>query len=373
MSEQITRKAFLGVAGAAAAAGLAGAAGAAVAAETGEAQASPHRDDLDLNLRYAKILGVTIPHENPAKAARYIRDMWEGRPCDQEQSYRIALHDGNGCESVLAGGLVLQYAKPGAIPGSQEFYDMCGSMVYTHTVEVDDVSAAVDALEAAGGTVVAHLTGDDAWPYSSVFDGEGDPIEYAVVDCRPQCGLVFDILQKNDQLAVHTGAYDPADVAVFQHTEVVVDDAVATAQWMVDTLGAELVEEKIYTTITEMSSGTTRHTLWGGFVFQLIERGMPGWGDHLDAYGQSTHNFQFKMRPTRRSNQEQCERLRAAGANIINDTEYSFVALYGEDTNNADAHDICTLADTYEQCGCYWEVLVQDYHWPSLTGYFFAE
>lgn len=371
MSEQITRKAFLGGAAlAAAAAGLAGTS--ALAAEAG-GEASPHRDDLDLNLRYAEILGVTIPHENPSKAARYIRDMWNGRPCDEKLAYRIAHRDGNECEMVIAGGLVFQYSKPGAIPGSQEFYDLCGSMVYTHTVAVDDVAAAVDALEAAGGEVVAHLEGDERWPYDSVYDGEGDPIEYAVVDCRQQCGLVFDIIQKNDQLVYRTGAYDPSDVAVFQHTEVVLADAQAAADWMVDVLGAELVEPHIYEAITEMSTGVTRHTLWGGCVFQLIEPGMPGWGDHLDAYGPSTHNFQFKMRPTVRSNQEQCELLRANGATIINDTEYSFIALYGEDANNADAHDICTLADTYEQCGVYWEVLVQDYHWPSLSGYLFAK
>lgn len=370
MNEQITRRNFL--AAGVVAAGVAAAAGA-TSVTSAAADESPARPDLDLNLRYAKILGCTVPHENPAKAARYIRDLWNGRPCDERLAYRIAQANDSECEMVIAAGLVLQYAKPGAIPGSQEFFDECGSMVYTHTVVVDDVAAAVEAMEAAGGTVVAHLQGDERMPYNAIFDGEGEPIEYAVVDCRQQCGLVFDILQKNDQLVCRTGAYDPQDVAVFQHTEVVLEDAQAAADWMVNVLGAELVEDHIYTHITEMSGGTTVHTLWGGFVFQLIERGMPGWGEHLDTYGPSTHNFQFKMRPTMRSNYEQCELLRAAGANIINDEEYSFIALYGEDANNANAKDICLLADTYKDCGCYWEVLVQDYHWPSLTGYFFAE
>ena len=349
----------------------------------------------DTNLRYGRLDHITVLHDNPLKAARFVRETMPGRDVDSELCFRISRLGGgdNECERITAGGVVYQFMKPcKALAGSEEFFEKNGPQVYSYCIAVDDVDAAVAAMEKGGAKVVAHPTGDDRLPYNAIYEGEGDPIGYGMVDVIDPCGLRFEFIKKNPQLPCPTGVRYPEDQGVFQHAEIVVPNAVAAADFMCDVMGAERTEKIIYDTITDHNAGTV-HVLYGGIVFQLIEPhpNLLGWKEHMDRIGPSTriicYHFKDDLQP-------RLDLMTERGAEPIRHPVVEGVDNGGaatEDENCLPLADIGTFGwmygddgDAYErpwkfmwvdsiaQCGMNWEMIEQSYRWVSSTGYFFS-
>lgn len=345
---------------------------------------------LNKNLRYARVENATVLHPEPTRAARFVRDTMNAVDVDQRICERIAHipgYDDNECEHVTAGGFTFQFMKPtAAMPGSVDYYERNGNMIYTYKITVDDVDAAVDHLRANGAKVICHLTGADRLPYDHFFEGDGDPLTYAIVDCTEQCGLIFEIMNANPQLPNYTGKRKFDDIGVFQHSEIVVKDADAAAEWMFNVLGAEYVEPVIADMISRENDPEgpdlgCKHMLWGGIVWQLIFPlpHLPGWQEHLDRHGNSTMDICYHVRPDVRSVGETLRLYRAWGAVDVK-IDPAEIGTYGVapwqaqftvDQDDPDRLYDYIWVDALRECGITWEILTMNYMWVSSTGYFF--
>lgn len=361
---------------------------------------------VDTNLRYSRITHITVLHPEPAKAARFVRDTMNANECDKELCARIrhlVSQEDNECERVTAGGLTFQFMKPTpALPGSQEFFAEHGPKVYSYALEVDDVDAAVDALVNKGGAkLVAHAQGADRLDWNQLFEGQGDPIDFAVVDAREKCGLIFDITKKNDQIPCYTGVRFPTDIGCFMHSEVCVNNTAEAAEWLCGVMGGERIEQHISSRIgawdpdaigdvsmfknSQNLSGEAfkpacEHVLIGGFVFQLISPivHLTGWDEHLARHGNNTILICYHVRELVRTVKEQLRIYEENGAFELveegrehgNSWEFRPVDLYGPDGDDTDHLYNCIWVDAVKQCGITWEILPMAYRWPCSTGYF---
>lgn len=337
---------------------------------------------------------ITVLHERPLEAARFVRDALSGVNVDEDLCFRIRKLDevDNQCERVASGGVVFQFVKPSSqLPGSQKFFAAHGNQVYSYVIAVDDVDEAIASMERGGAKIVCHRTGDDRLPYHAIFEGEGDPIDYGVADATALCGLRFEFVKKNPQLPCQTGVRYPQDLGVFQHAEIVVPDAAAAADFMCDVMGAERTEQTIYETITSHNAGCV-HVLYGGIVFQLIEPhpNLLGWKEHMDSVGPSTRLICYHFK---NDLQAVVDRFTARGAvpirhppvggiensdendhggeglPIVDTGEWAW--LYGPDGDVPRKYKFLWM-DALEPCGVNWEMLDMSYRWPSSTGYFFS-
>lgn len=362
---------------------------------------------VDKNLRFARFMNVTILHDEPTKAARFVRDVFKAHEVDQDLCFKIATlvpNENNECERVTSGGLTYQFMKPSAaLPGSMEFYEKEGSRLYSYTLAVKSVSDAVDQLCKTGGAkLVAHLTGDDRIPYNSLFEGEGDPIEYAVVDAREKCGLLFELISQDLPVPCYTDVRFPEDLGVFQHAEITVKDPKKSADWLCEIMGGERVESEIAARIGSGNANTgdgipdmseygfksdfdrfaCDHVLVAGYVFQLITPmpHLPGWDDNLATHGNSINNICYHLYPRKCSVPQMTEAMEARGAKELmldeNDEhgecwEFTFGPLYGEDNDDFERTVNCVWIDSMKQCGLNWEFIGMVYRWNTNTGYFF--
>lgn len=347
----------------------------------------------DKNLRYGRLDNITVIHEKPVEAARFIRDSLLGVNVDERLCLKIRRlgETDNQCERVAAGGAVFQFVKPNPqLAGSEEFHAAHGNQVYSYVIAVDDVDAAIASMEKGGAKIVAHRTGDDRLPYNAIFEGEGDLIDYGMADATALCGLRFEFVQKNAQLPCQTGVRYPQDPGVFQHAEIVVPDAVAAADFMCDVMGGERTEKTIYETISDHNAPCV-HVLYGGIVYQLIQPhpNLLGWQEHLDAVGPSTrlicYHFKNDVQPL-------LDRMTAFGATPIRHPKVegvenagaqeeerelpeadtgTFGWMYGPDGDDFDRNWKFMWLDGLDVCGVNWEMLENSYRWVSSTGYFF--
>lgn len=354
---------------------------------------------VDKNLRYGRFVGINVLHDSPTRAARFVRDTLTATDVDRDFCYNLSRLGGgdNECERVAGGGCTFQFMKPdAALPGSQDFFDKYGNAVYAYQLEVDDVDAAAKALEAGGAKIVANFAGDDRKSHKAVYGTDGDPVDFAVVDARQQCGLQFEIVKKDPDLVCRTGLRYPTDQGVFMHAEIVVPNSESAAKFMMDVMGAEHVEKNIDSRIEEIDNGCI-HVLYGGLVFQLIEPApmLTGWGAQLEAMGPSTRLICYHFR---NDLQPRVDEFTKRGALQITDPdaaeetgegqgwvyaagdadrelpvtgEGAFTWMYHEDADDGERTFKFQWLDTIEQCGLNWEFLEQSYQWISSTGYFF--
>lgn len=350
---------------------------------------------LDRNLRTARINAITVLHDEPEKAARFVRDTMGAIDVDAELCRKVALADGvdNGCERVTSGGLTYQYMRPTpSLLGSQEFYRKHGALIYSYQVAVEDVDAAVDALVAAGAVLV----------------GKDGLLGHAFVDATEKCGLVFELMPKADELPCYTDKRYPGDIGVFQHSEVVVHDPKACRDWMVEVLGAEDVETDVARRIGTGSDCTgdpekdaaaariatesaaklgvdivpgCEHVLWGGYVFQIITPfpHLPYWLEFLRDHGNLTHNICYHTHPTMTDIPSLLASMESFGAKELKfpgdehsaSWNFGYQGLYGPDNDDPDRICWCVQIDALEQSSILWEFIPMCFRWNCSTGYFF--
>lgn len=310
--------------------------------------------------RHAKYSALGVLHENPAAAARFIRDALGGQDVDVE--FNRQFHDdGSQREHVLSGGMVYEFVKPTpALPKTEEEFAKHGSYARSMCYVVDDVDVAADILLAEGCKVIHREPG------------------YAWIDASEQCALNFE-LRKAGEWPCHTGVRIATDPGPYMHNEIVTADPHACADFMIRVLGGELIEKAIADKIagpddpsSDMWKSDTTHVLHGGMVYQFIApcRALVGWDTHMEKHGPCLHNTCYHVHDYHGV----MKTLRDYGCKVQPrvpedpDGGFDYNALY-----EGEGDDLIYTGwlDATEQCGLFIEILRRNHQWPSHVGYFF--